>query len=491
MENKNQLAVAQKMTPNFVQKSMESIESAMEYASILLKSKLVPNHFYEKGSDGKPDFTKGKPEAVVLVIQHGMELGLSATQSLQQVVPVNGLMSVKGDGAKSLILTSGLCDIWEEKESGSIEAGDYSVEIYSKRKDGKEKRDSFSLKDAIRADLFYSDAQLKTMAAASDWQQKKANAFKYGAWYKYPKRMTKYRILGFIARDLYPDVMQGMVTTEEAMDYPKEEGTVDILGADGKKIRMTESQNLSLIQKSESITKSVSSHIEKANGKLPEDEVQEVVPEVEQAEQSDEAWTEASLTEKGSGIYQFAEQVLPTAKYKLLESIPGKKSNKRFREALLAYQDGVFDKWLTDALKSNMGEAEPPQTQTADPEEKVAPEKKEEVISDDLPWENRGSQNQITTAEATKAFEAERATPPQQEGEENTEIPVVSELGANGKRSFPDAIKLTNFFKTTLGVTDANINDQIKGTGLQFPSLGNFCERAQKDIIEMVIQKNL
>lgn len=488
MENKNQLAVAQKMTPNFVQKSMESIESAMEYASILLKSKLVPNHFYEKGSDGKPDFTKGKPEAVVLVIQHGMELGLSATQSLQQVVPVNGLMSVKGDGAKSLILTSGLCDIWEEKESGSIEAGDYSVEIYSKRKDGKEKRDSFSLKDAIRADLFYSDAQLKTMAAASDWQQKKANAFKYGAWYKYPKRMTKYRILGFIARDLYPDVMQGMVTTEEAMDYPKEEGTVDILGADGKKIRMTESQNLSLIHKSESITKSVSSHIEKANGKLPEDEVQEVVPEVEQAEQSDEAWTEASLTEKGSGIYQFAEQVLPTAKYKLLESIPGKKSNKRFREALLAYQDGVFDKWLTDALKSNQSEADPEQGNAPTQVEKTIPEERDEP-SDDLDKVFSQKPGAIKTDDAVKSFEAERQTVPNEESDNNP--PIISELGGNGKRPFPEAIKIRNYLTTNLGITDATLNGHLAGTGLEFPSVGSFCERAEKSIIEVIIQKNM
>jgi len=45
---------------------------------------------------------------------------------------------------------------------------------------------------------------------------------KQGPWQAYPKRMLQMRARGFALRDAYPDVLKGLITTEEAQDYPEE-----------------------------------------------------------------------------------------------------------------------------------------------------------------------------------------------------------------------------------------------------------------------------
>lgn len=480
MEKQNQLATVQRMTPNFVQNALESIESVMKYADILLKSKLVPNHFYEKGADGKPDFTKGKPEAIVMVVQHGSELGLSVSQSLQQVVPVNGLMSVKGDGAKSLILTSGLCDIWQETSTGSIEEGNFSYEIYSKRKDGKEKRGKFSLAEAIRADLFYTDAQLSKMQSAGDWQQKKSNAFKYSAWYKYPTRMVMYRCIGFISRDLYPDVLQGMVTTEEAMDY-KEEGIITIGEPEGKKMTMKEGAFEAMNEKSVRIAKNVNEAIDKANGGKHDFQEAEVVSE--QVDPGKEVLTDEYLETMKDGVYAFASTYLPPAKYKVIEAFPRKKSQKQYREAILAHQDGKLDNWITEQLKGIKASETSPVADTPHPE-------KEGLKIEETVQEIKSDGKNISTAEATASFMAQKKEQPAQEGlfgpptQEETSVFEIKEIDATGKRHFPNALSLSGKLKE-IGVSDMEVQK------LGFRNIDDFATKAKKEDIEVLMQKNM
>lgn len=183
--------------PAFMVEASQSIEKLMEYAKLYLKSGLAPDHFH------------GKPEAVVIAVQQGLSIGMTTSQALQQIVVIKGTATIKGDGAKALIMGSGLCGSWIEKETGSIETDDFTVEITSTRKDNNSTiSKSFSIADAKRAGLWVSEEAVKR-------DSRKGSS----AWYKFPKRMIAYRALGFLARDLYPDVMQGTVTYEEAQDY--------------------------------------------------------------------------------------------------------------------------------------------------------------------------------------------------------------------------------------------------------------------------------
>jgi hypothetical protein len=44
---------------------------------------------------------------------------------------------------------------------------------------------------------------------------------KSGPWTQYPRRMLQLRARGFALRDAFPDVLKGLVTAEEAQDYPQ------------------------------------------------------------------------------------------------------------------------------------------------------------------------------------------------------------------------------------------------------------------------------
>lgn len=206
----------------FVENAMESVENMLRYAELLIESEMLPKHFYVQERDGNNKMVikrdakgkpVGKPGAVLMTVQHGREIGFSMSQSFQQLVPMDGGVTIKGDGAKMLILASGKCEKWEETTGGSREAGDWWYEIYAKRKDtGEEKRMRYSMQDAIRQGLWVSESDLKAKPQ-----------LKYSAWYRYQDRMLRYRPLGYVARDLFGDVLGGMSTYEEVRDWQEDQ----------------------------------------------------------------------------------------------------------------------------------------------------------------------------------------------------------------------------------------------------------------------------
>ena len=239
MENDKSLVKAptnEMRLPTFVENAYESLDSMNQFAEILLQSKLLPIHFYEKGADNKPDYNKGKAPALVAVLIQGYQLQLPPLTAAQHIVPVNGLLSIKGDMAKSLIFNSGKLQqgSWIEEESGSLETSDFRVKITATRADnGMKITRSFSIADAKRAGLWITDAQVN---AQDGWK------YKQSAWYKFPLRMIYYRALGFLARDAFSDVLMGVYTTEEAMDMPKDFSEI-IETSDGNKIIIPDKQH--------------------------------------------------------------------------------------------------------------------------------------------------------------------------------------------------------------------------------------------------------
>lgn len=220
MSEENKLVKAETRLPKFVEDAYETVEKMESFANILLKSKLVPNHFYEKLPDGKPDFDKGKTASVVAVLIQGYQLQLPPLTALQHIIPVNGLLSIKGDLAKSMIFNSGKLKsgTWKETEEGSIDQESLVVSITAARSDnGQTLTRSFSVAQAKRAGLWVTQQQIN---AQDGWK------YKQSSWWKYPARMINYRALGFLARDLFPDVMAGIYTTEEATDMPVDQTVV-------------------------------------------------------------------------------------------------------------------------------------------------------------------------------------------------------------------------------------------------------------------------
>lgn len=138
-----------------------------------------------------------RPEQVACAILHGLEVGLTPLQALQGVTVINGRAGLDGDAALALVMASGLCVEWTERMEGE---GDARRAVVCSARAGQSRREhAFSVLDAKRAGL---------------WT-------KPGPWSQYPERMLRYRALGFHVRDVYPDVVRGLVTAEELRDYPR------------------------------------------------------------------------------------------------------------------------------------------------------------------------------------------------------------------------------------------------------------------------------
>lgn len=217
----NKLAMGIDSLP-MIEEAFQSIEGMEKFCDKVLESKLAPDHFYPKlpGENSKRDYEKGNTAAVMMVLIQGRQLGIPVMTSLQHVIPVNGLMSIKGDAAKAMVFNSGKVkkDSWKEEVTGSIESGDMVVTMTATRVDtGETLSRSFSVEQAKRAGLWVTEEMTR--------KQDGYKALK-SAWWKYPQRMITYRALGFLARDLFPDVLHGVYTTEEAVDIPQDETIV-------------------------------------------------------------------------------------------------------------------------------------------------------------------------------------------------------------------------------------------------------------------------
>ena len=226
-----EITTTQSKVPAFVEEKLKTLEGALVYATTLCKSKVLPAHFYERGGDGKPDFNKPKPEAVVVVLQYGQEIGMTHMQALQQLVPVNNLVGIKGDGAKALVLGSGKAKEWKEEEVGEAGKDSWGFKISATRKDTGETGSAvFTVFDAKRAGLWIDDSVLSKNPGA-----------RHSAWYKFPRRMLRYRALGFICRDMFSDVLQG-VHIEEEIDNTINVDAKIITTDEGQKIDLTKSE---------------------------------------------------------------------------------------------------------------------------------------------------------------------------------------------------------------------------------------------------------
>jgi hypothetical protein len=165
--------------------ALATFDDAFRFSQMVAKSEFAPKDF------------KGKPESCLLAIQHGSEIGLSPMQSLQNIACINGRPAIWGDAALAVVMASAVCESVTETMEGD---GDQMVAVCTAKRRGYPKPTvvRFSVADAKKASL---------------WG-------KSGPWTQYPKRMLQLRARGFALRDAFPDVLKGLVTAEEAQDYP-------------------------------------------------------------------------------------------------------------------------------------------------------------------------------------------------------------------------------------------------------------------------------
>ena len=164
-----------------------TLTEAIQFSDMLASSSMVPKAY------------QGKPQDILVCVQWGYEMGLAPMQALQNIAVINGKPSVYGDAMMALVQASAVCEDVEEYFENEGTPNPVAVCI-AKRKNRKPVVAKFSVEDAKRAGL---------------WG-------KQGPWSAYPKRMMQMRARGFALRDAFPDVLKGLISAEEAADYPDE-----------------------------------------------------------------------------------------------------------------------------------------------------------------------------------------------------------------------------------------------------------------------------
>lgn len=184
----------------------DSLDEALKVAAIVAKSDFCPKCF------------KGKPSDVLLALEYGKELKIAPLQALQNIAVINGKPSIYGDLALAIVKCHHLFEWCEETLVGE---GDNRKAIFKiKRKGEPEVISTFSVEDAIAAGLW----DTREFIQKYDDKTNKFVAIKNPApWYRYPNRMLKFRARGFGLRDSFPDALKGLITDEEARDYPTPE----------------------------------------------------------------------------------------------------------------------------------------------------------------------------------------------------------------------------------------------------------------------------
>jgi hypothetical protein len=192
-----------------------NLTEAVTFSEMLAKSSMVPKGY------------QGKPEDILVAVQWGYELGLAPMQALQNIAVINGKPSVYGDAALALCQVHPHCEGIHETIEG--EGTENPVAVCTvKRKNREPVVCRFSVQDAKRANL---------------WG-------KQGPWTQYPKRMLQMRARGFALRDAFPDALKGLVTIEEAQDYPSEafRSSERDIRAQEAPVALIESQDLSKLK---------------------------------------------------------------------------------------------------------------------------------------------------------------------------------------------------------------------------------------------------
>ena len=137
------------------------------------------------------------PADVLFVISVGESLGLNAATALMNIYNVNGLPTMKAD------LKLALAKRHPEYAGCEIDANTERCVVKMKRRkeNGTEESitSTFTIEDAKRAGLF----------------PKKDN------WRMYPQRMLKARAISYAVNDLFPDIVFGMLSSEEAQDIDR------------------------------------------------------------------------------------------------------------------------------------------------------------------------------------------------------------------------------------------------------------------------------
>ena len=152
------------------------------------------------------------------IIQCGMENGVGVQASVANIYVIGGRTAMSSQLMRALAFNSGLVAQWdyEEKPIGDPGVGDQTGILTARRADNGSTRQ-------VRHHLH-------------DFADRIDNADPDSTWRRYPLAMLEARVTATMIRSLFPDVITGIMTVDEAEEVTGEtivEGIAGIVDADG------------------------------------------------------------------------------------------------------------------------------------------------------------------------------------------------------------------------------------------------------------------
>lgn len=185
-------------------------------------------------TDFAPKEYRGKPESCMIAIQCGLEVGFSPMAALATISVVNGKASIHTDGPLALVRRSGLLADFSEGLVVRTSTGfACSCSKFARTSDCihvHAAQVKFANKDEQKVAVClahrkgYADPRIGTYsyldAVTAKLWGKRGRDGQSTPWITDPDRMLGFRCRGFVLRDEFGDVLKGMISFEEAQDYP-------------------------------------------------------------------------------------------------------------------------------------------------------------------------------------------------------------------------------------------------------------------------------
>jgi len=168
-----------------------TLGEAIDFSKLVAASELCPKEY------------RGNPQAVLIAVQMGAEVGIPPMQALQNIAVINGRPSMWGDLVLGLVQASGLLEWINEREpADALAKAEGRCEVKRRGVTEPVVR-TFSVEMAEKAGL--------TSRGGPD-----------APWARYRGRMLQMRARSWALRDLFADVLKGLQIREEVGDYPPE-----------------------------------------------------------------------------------------------------------------------------------------------------------------------------------------------------------------------------------------------------------------------------
>lgn len=161
-----------------------------------------------------PSFQRWRdPNDVMMAMLYGLEHGMSIVQACNTLYAVNGKIACETEGQLAMVLASGKAKSIKDEPLKDASGNVIGWRVMSQRADGtRSLTTEYTVEMAKRAGLW----------------EKRTKSGSLTPWITHPERMLYARAMAFNLRDVFPDVIQGFMSLEEARDLDNAETvTVD------------------------------------------------------------------------------------------------------------------------------------------------------------------------------------------------------------------------------------------------------------------------